>query len=53
MSSGDEREQLRGFVLAAYLRPSLPRFLPDDALAPIRTTRSLLALRMAARDVVE
>jgi hypothetical protein len=51
MKSSDELEQLRGFSLAVL--DELGVSFSEEALEPIRTSRSLCGLREAARDLVE
>ena len=51
MEVTDELEQLRGFSLAVLAE--LQAAFSEEALQPIRSTRSLRGLRDAARDMVE
>ena len=51
VKSTDEHEQLRGFILAVL--DQVGASFSEEALEPIRSTRSLRGLREAARDMVE
>jgi hypothetical protein len=51
MKSSEELEQLRGFCLAVIDQVGVS--FSEEALEPIRTSRSLRGLREAARDMVE